>query len=77
MHMSSSLVGSSSSGSGGVERGRATNRLWRWQCGGNIASSSGHTQIFISLPWRKIGRRPVPHDRKWWTRLLRNVDSVS
>ena len=27
MHMSSSLVGSSSSGSGGVERGRATNRL--------------------------------------------------
>ena len=32
--MSSSLVGSSSSGSGGVERGRATNRLQRWQCGG-------------------------------------------
>jgi len=26
-YMSSSLVGSSSSGSGGVERGRATNRL--------------------------------------------------
>ena len=34
MHMSSSLVGSSSSGSGGVERGRATNRRRRWQCGG-------------------------------------------
>ena len=34
MHMSSSLVGSGSSGSGGVERGRATNRLQRWQCGG-------------------------------------------
>ena len=33
-YMSSSLVGSSSSGSGGVERGRATNRLQRWQCGG-------------------------------------------
>ena len=32
--MSSSLVGSNSSGSGGVERGRATNRLQRWQCGG-------------------------------------------
>ena len=32
--MSSSLIGSSSSGSGGVERGRATNRLQRWQCGG-------------------------------------------
>ena len=29
--MSSSLVGS---GSGGVERGRATNRLQCWQCGG-------------------------------------------
>ena len=35
MHnMSSSLVGSSSSGSGSVERGRATNRLQQWQCGG-------------------------------------------
>ena len=34
IYMSSSLVGSSSSGSGGVERGRATNRLQRWQCGG-------------------------------------------
>ena len=38
MHSMSSfahtLVGSSSSGSGGVERGRATNRLQRWQCGG-------------------------------------------
>ena len=33
-YMSSSLVGSSSSGSGGVERGRATNRLQHWQCGG-------------------------------------------
>ena len=32
----SSLVGStcSSSGSGGVERGRAANRLQCWQCGG-------------------------------------------
>ena len=28
------LVGSSSSGSGGVERGRTTNRLRCWQCGG-------------------------------------------
>ena len=27
-------IGSSSFGSGGVERGRATNRLQRWQCGG-------------------------------------------
>ena len=33
-YMSSSLVGSSSSGNGGVERGRTTNRLQRWQCGG-------------------------------------------
>ena len=33
-YMSSSLVGSSSSGGGGVERGRVTNRLQRWQCGG-------------------------------------------
>ena len=34
---------------------------------------------FISQPWRKIGRRPVPiyvTDRKWWTRLVRNVDPV-
>ena len=34
--MSSSLVGSSSSGGGGVERERATNRLQRWQCGGSL-----------------------------------------
>ena len=33
-YMPPSLVGSSSSGSGGVERGRATDRLQRWQCGG-------------------------------------------
>ena len=38
---------------------------------------------FISQPWRKIGRRPgiktmqnYVTDRKWWTRLVRNVDSV-
>ena len=35
-YMSSSLAGSSSSGSGGVERGKSTNRLQRWQCGGII-----------------------------------------
>ena len=34
VYMSSSLVGSSSSGSGGMERERAMNRLQRWQCGG-------------------------------------------
>ena len=33
MHMSSSLVGRSSSGSVGVERGKSTNRLQHWQCG--------------------------------------------
>jgi len=33
VYMSSGLVGSSSSGNGGEERGRATNRLQRWQCG--------------------------------------------
>ena len=35
---------------------------------------------FISQPWRKIGRRPSTiyvTDRKWWTRLVRNVDPVS
>ena len=34
VYVSSSLVGSSSSGSEGVEGGRATNRLQHWQCGG-------------------------------------------
>ena len=33
--MSYSLLGSSSSGSGGVEE-KATNRLQHWQCGGII-----------------------------------------
>ena len=34
MLYASSLVGSSSSGSEDVERGRATNRLQHWHCGG-------------------------------------------
>ena len=34
-YMSSSLVGSISSGSGGVERGKSTSRLLHWQCGGD------------------------------------------
>ena len=34
---------------------------------------------FISQPWRKIRRRPgslIVMDRKWWTRLVHNVNSV-
>ena len=34
---------------------------------------------FVSQLWRKIGRRPgtITTSQKWWTQLVRNVDSVS
>ena len=60
-YMSSSLVGSSSSGSRGVERGRTTNRLQRWQCGGIMHDmpmklkkgswcvSLLHVQLYVAL----------------------------
>ena len=45
-----------------------------------IASSPGPTQILSRSHGEKSGEglgAKLCHDRKWWTRLLRNVDSVS
>ena len=62
--MSSSLVGSNSSGSAGVDKGRATNRLQYWQCGGIMhdmvmklkkrswcipLSKAKHLQLYVAL----------------------------
>ena len=44
-----------------------------------VASSPGPTQILSRSRGEKSGEGLVAklrHDQKWWTRLLRNVDSV-
>ena len=45
-----------------------------------LASSPGHSQIFISQLWRKIGRRPeiktMSQNRKWWTRLVQTESAL-
>ena len=49
-------------------------------CAELLASSPGPTQILSRSRGEKSGEglgSKLRHNRKWWTRLVRNVDSVS